>query len=207
MQPRWRQYYRETARPAPASRNQAAIALGALLTDITLAALARDTQHVRNLVQDVETLEKTLGVIEQMRGRISRLPVLAEAGEWESLRREAEAAGVELGAALERVRDETLARLIAAGAWLRALHVDAEIRREDSGKAGPPAALTADFLLWLRGQWANVGEPVRNDRVLVLCERTINLLDECRQHEGPARDRNMVVADTLAEFMRQLHHL
>jgi hypothetical protein len=205
LQPRWRQLYRETARPAPASRSHAALALGALLADISLAALARDTQHIRNLIQDVETLEKTLGVTEQMRDRLSRLPVLADSGEWESIRREIEAAGVELASSLDRLRDSALARLIAAGAWVRALHIDADVRREDAGKAGPPAALTGDFLLWLRSQWEALEESARQERILLACQRMVSRLDEFRERDASPAEQVSTVATILDEFMKQLH--
>jgi hypothetical protein len=204
VQPRWRQHYRETARPAPASRPQAALALGALLTDLALATLARDTQHIRNLVQDVEILEKTLGVTEQMRDRISRLPVLADGGEWESVRWETEAAGLELATVLDRLRDSPLARLIAAGGWIRALHIDADVRREESAKAGPPAALTGDFLAWLRGQWETIEASARQERILLACQRTADRLDELRERGGSPEERTAAVAETLGEFMKQL---
>jgi hypothetical protein len=204
VQPRWRQHYRETARPAPASRTHAALALGALLSDISLAALARDTQHVRNLVQDVETLEKTLGVNEPMRDRISRLALLAESGEWESIRREIEAASVELASVLDRLRDSALARLLGAGAWMRALHIDAAARIAEAEKPGRPAALTGDFLLWLRGQWESLDESDRQERILLACQRTINQLDEVREREASTQEQISAVVAILGEFMKEL---
>jgi type II secretory pathway component PulJ len=205
VQPRWRQYYRETAHPSPANRPQAALALGALLGDIVLAALARDTQHVRNLLQDIETLEKMLGVLDQMRPRLGRLQMLAEAGEWEPLRREADAASAELSAALDRLRDSDLATLVSSGTWLRALQLDADMRLEDSRKAGVTLALHGDFLGWLHHQWETLGAATREDRIVMACEHTTTLFDNWRLRDAGAKEQNGAVAQALGDLMNRLH--
>jgi hypothetical protein len=133
------------------------------------------------------------------------LPVLADSGEWESIRREIEAAGHELASALDRLRDSTLARLIGAGAWIRALHIDAEVRREEAGKAGPPAALTGDFLTWLRTQWETLNDSDHQDRILLACRQTVSRLDEVRERDASTAEQINAVAAILGEFMKQLH--
>ncbi|MGI8605013.1 MAG: hypothetical protein ACR2OZ_18740 [Verrucomicrobiales bacterium] len=205
MQPRWRQFYRETARLAPANRYQGALALGALLTDIVLASQARDPQQVRNLLQDIEGLERMLGVGQQTRPRFSRLQLLAEAGEWETLRREADAAATELGGALSRLRDTDLTRIIPLGGWLRGLQLDADIRRQDVSKGGQPLGLESHFLEWIRSQLESLSEAARQERILILCSRTVEFLAGLQIQETGAKEQNNAVSEALGDLMNRLH--
>lgn len=119
--PHWRQLYRPTVTRCLEGRQQAAMGLGAVTADLFLAAQARDTQQVRNLLQDEETIEKTLGLIEPM--AVLRAEVLgaADQSDWKRL-----GTGIEKLTAGHRRhfrghKDEPLAELAYIGQWLRTL--------------------------------------------------------------------------------------
>ena len=80
--PQWRQHYRATVTRCLGSRPQAAMGLGAVNADLFLAAQARDTQQIRNLLQDEENIEKTLGLITPMTKLRNEVLGAAEQADW-----------------------------------------------------------------------------------------------------------------------------
>lgn len=119
--PQWRQHYRPTVTRCLEGRQQAAMGLGAVIADLFLAAQARDTQQIRNLLQDEETIEKTLGLIGPMATLRTEVLGAAEASDWARL-----GAGIEKLSAGQRrhlrsQKDEPLADLAYIGQWLRTL--------------------------------------------------------------------------------------
>ena len=85
--PLWRQQYRTKIERIVTNREKASLALGAVMTDLSLAMMARDGQQIRNLVQDEEALEKLLGVADKMRNFRQRYLTTADANEWPTLGR------------------------------------------------------------------------------------------------------------------------
>ena len=119
--PQWRQLYRPTVTRCLEGRQQAALGLGAVTADLFLAAQARDTQQIRNLLQDEETIEKTLGLIEAMANHRAEILSAADSADWKRL-----SAGIEKLSAghrryLRTQKDEPLADLAYIGQWLRTL--------------------------------------------------------------------------------------
>jgi hypothetical protein len=117
--PQWRQLYRPTVTRCLNGRQQAALAVGAVVADLFLAAQARDSQQVRNLLQDEETIEKTLGISESMGGYRTEVLGAAEQSDW-----------ARLGIGIEKLsngqrryfrsqKDAPLAELAYIGQWLR----------------------------------------------------------------------------------------
>ena len=117
--PQWRQLYRPTVTRCLNGRPQAAMALGAVVADLFLAAQARDSQQVRNLLQDEETIEKTLGIAESMGGFRTEVLGAAEQSDWSRL-----GIGIEKLSSGQRryfrsQKDGPLAELAYIGQWLR----------------------------------------------------------------------------------------
>lgn len=121
--PDWASFYREPSPTAYAARPLAAVNLGALVTDGYLAVEAQDGQQVRNTGKDIITLARALGVGEQVLGRGKSITDFADRNDWSALKEELDATTNEVRLALAGQRDEGLATLISAGAWLRALQV------------------------------------------------------------------------------------
>jgi len=117
--PQWRQLYRPTVTRCLDGRQQAALALGAVVADLFLAAQARDPQQIRNLLQDEETIEKTLGLVEALASYRTEVLTAAEQSDWGRL-----STGIEKLSGGERrylrnQKDAPLAELAYIGQWLR----------------------------------------------------------------------------------------
>lgn len=119
--PQWRQLYRPTVTRCLEGRQQAAMGLGAVISDLFLAAQARDSQQVRNLLQDEETIEKTLGLIEPMATLRTEVLGAAEQGDWKRLGGGIEKLSAGQRRHLRSQKDEPLAELVYIGQWLRTL--------------------------------------------------------------------------------------
>jgi hypothetical protein len=123
VRPDWASFYRD---PGPAtfpSRSQKAFNLGVFVTDGYVAVEAQDGQQVKNTGREIITLARALGVGEDVLARGKSIADFDDKNDWFALREELEATTNEVRRALTGQRDEALASLIAAGAWLRALQV------------------------------------------------------------------------------------
>ena len=121
--PDWASFYRD---PGPTSfpvRPQTAFNLGLLVTDGYIAVEAQDGQQVKNTGKDIIALARALGVGENVLARGKSISDFADKNDWFALREELEATTNEVRRAMFDQRDEALAALIMAGAWLRALQV------------------------------------------------------------------------------------
>ena len=119
--PQWRQLYRTTVTRCLEGRQQAAMGLGAVTADLFLAAQARDSQQIRNLLQDEETIEKTLGLNESMATLRAEVLAAAVQWDWNRLGTGIEKLGVGHRRYLRAQKDEPLADLAYIGQWLRTL--------------------------------------------------------------------------------------
>ena len=128
--PRWRQYYRDTGSLSITDRHKAALVLGATLTDACVAVESRGSQEVRNVLANVRTLEKTLGISEKMQRRHVRMGELADAEQWSALRVEIAATMAEQDAVLREQRDVPLAELLPFGMILQTILVSCDIVTE-----------------------------------------------------------------------------
>ena len=128
--PRWRQFYSDSGSLTISNRPRAALKLGVTLTDAYVAVESRGSQEVRNVLADIRTLEKTLGISERMQQRNSRLGELADAEQWQALRVELEATMTEQQSVLREQRDGPLADLLPFGLLLRTIAINCEIVRD-----------------------------------------------------------------------------
>lgn len=119
--PQWRQHYRATVTRCLEGRQQAAMGLGAVTADLFLAAQARDSQQIRNLLQDEETIEKTLGLVDSMASLRTAVLGAAESSDWPGLQQGIEKLSAGHRRHLRGQKDEPLADLAYIGQWLRAL--------------------------------------------------------------------------------------
>lgn len=133
--PDWMSFYRAPAPVTYPTRTRTALNLGALVTDGYVAVEAQDGQQVKNTGKDIIALARALGVGEDVLMRGKSISDFADNNDWFALREELEATTNEVRRAMMAQRDEALAALITAGAWLRALEVGsraAELGGEES---------------------------------------------------------------------------
>lgn len=128
--PRWRQFYRETGSITIADRHKAALVLGVILADAYVAVESRGSQEVRNVLVNIRTLEKTLGISERMQHRHARLGELADGEQWAALRVELASMMKEQGDLLTQQRDAPLADLIPFGMILRTISLSCDMVRD-----------------------------------------------------------------------------
>jgi hypothetical protein len=121
--PQWRQFYRSQIQRQPANRYHAALGVGALYADILLAAEARDAQQVRNLLQDLEALEKMLGLAESAGSARQQFAALAQSGDWTGIRGHLRDVIKLHARLLNAQRDEALTELAFIGEWLRGMQI------------------------------------------------------------------------------------
>lgn len=186
--PQWRQLYRPTVTRCLEGRQQAAMGLGAVGADLFLAAQARDSQQIRNLLQDEETIEKTLGLIEPMAGLRTEVLAAAEQADWKRL-----GAGIEKLSAGQRrhlrsQKDEPLADLVYIGQWLRTLQtchavVMARHLSDQSLAIGDPA-----LLIEMTRRLQALGEPESNRCLRLLHKRLAGLVRLWPEDSAPVPD-------------------
>jgi hypothetical protein len=121
--PQWRPLFRDTVRRSADDRYKAALALGAVCADAYLAAEVRDAQQVRNLLNDMSSLEMMLSLARQMSSLRQKLTAVADAGDWPGVRAEIATIMAMHAQLLGEQKDEHLAELERIGCWLRAFHV------------------------------------------------------------------------------------
>lgn len=121
--PQWRKLYRPTVTRCLDGRQQAAMGLGAVTADLFLAAQARDTQQIRNLIQDEETIEKTLGLIMPMAERRTEMLSAAESSDWPALVKAIDRLTAAHRRHFRDHKDESLAELAYIGEWMRTLQI------------------------------------------------------------------------------------
>lgn len=128
--PSWSRWLRGEPPLPPENREAMALLTGALVADACVAIEAQDARAVQDVTRDIFALAGRLGAGEPVLGRARSLADFAETGEWVALREELEATQNEIRLELVACKDDALATLIVAGAWLRALERAAAMVQE-----------------------------------------------------------------------------
>jgi hypothetical protein len=128
----------------------------------------------------------------------------ADRNDWSALREELDATTNEVRLAMAAQRDEGLATLIAAGAWIRALQVGsraAELSGE--GKADETLSQSA-LLIYLRDDLDKLPEKSRNAPAVERVRGVLSLLEEQAKApvpEGDVTTRAALLGKTSADFV------
>ena len=125
--PLWRQLYRKRIERNVNERERAALCLGAVSADLAVAAMARDAQQLRNLVQDEQALEKMLSVVDKMEVYRQHIVTQGDEGDWPQVGKAVEKNHDRCLELLISMKDSDLATLVVAGRWLRTWQVSAAI--------------------------------------------------------------------------------
>lgn len=143
--PQWRLYFRDTVPRSPSDRYKASLALGAICADCYLAAEGRDAQQVRNLLNDMASLETILSISRQMSSLRQKPAEMAEAGDWPGVRAEVANLMAHHAKFLTAQMDGDLAELEQLGLWLRTLHVTTQFAARQSRPLERPPVWSSDF--------------------------------------------------------------
>ena len=204
--PLWRQQYRAKIERIVTNREKASLALGAVMTDLTLAMMARDGQQIRNLVQDEEALEKLLGVADKMRNFRQRYLTTADANDWLVLGRLVEKAQERQEELLIGQRDVPLASLVSIGRWLRCWQICTSIVISKKLPRHELAIGSSQLLLEISQTSNKLAEP-DNDRHLRLLSRRLLALVKLwplPEPDQPNPERLAMTQEILDELIGQL---
>ncbi|MBJ7258856.1 MAG: hypothetical protein JHD33_04880 [Chthoniobacterales bacterium] len=205
VKPDWASFYREPIPTNYPGRPLAAVNLGTLVTDGYVAVEAQDGQQVKNTGKDIITLARALGVGEHVLARGKSISDFADRNDWAALKEELDATTNEVRLGMAAQRDEGLATLITAGAWLRALEVGSRAA-ELSGEAEADEILSQSALLaYLREDLEKLPEKSRNESAVEGVRAALSLLEErmkkdTAEGDGPARPARIgkIAADYVA---------
>jgi hypothetical protein len=202
--PDWASFYRDPIPTTYAERPLAAINLGTLVTDGYIAVEAQDGQQVKNTGKDIISLARALGVGEHVLSRGKSISDFADRNDWSALKEELDATTNEVRLAMAAQRDEGLATLITAGAWIRALQVGSRAA-ELSGEGTADETLSQSaLLLYLRGDLDKLPEKSRNAPAVERVRSVLSLLEEQAKSpvpEGDATTRAVLLGKTSADFV------
>ena len=202
--PDWAAFYRDPIPTNYQTRALAAVNLGTLVTDGYVAVEAQDGQQVKNTGKDIITLARALGVGEHVLARGKSIGDFADTNDWSALKEELEATTNEVRLAMAAQRDEGLAALITAGAWLRALQVGSRAA-EMSGEPKADEILSQELLVSsLRGELDTLPETARNAPAVEMVRTTLARVEEQMKPEaetGMEAARSVRVGKITAEFV------
>ena len=191
LRPQWRQYFRERPEGAPRDRVGAALSMGALVADLSLACEARDAQQFRNLLVDLTALETMLGIGELMGSTRHMLTSLADGGEWKALRGEVGSLVRQHRRHLTAHRDQQMADLESIGQWVRTWQVAVQFCGNHEGVKVPPLG-KPEWIDVLKGRAAPLAEA--EVRPCVVIRRQLVALDRmwaAAAVDGEARKERM----------------
>jgi len=186
LRPDWASFYRE---PGPANyptRPRKAFNLGVLVTDGFLAVEAQDGQQVKNTGRDIINLARALGVGEDVLARGKSIADFADKNDWFALREELEATTNEVRRAMGAQRDEALASLITAGAWLRALEAGSRaVARAGEEEDAADLLSQSALLAYLHSQLEALPENTRTGPVVTRVGTAFDDLREAMATQPP----------------------
>jgi hypothetical protein len=176
--PDWVSLYRPPSPTTFPTRPQTALNLGALVTDGYIAVEAQDGQQVRNTGKDIIALAKALGVGDDVLMRGKSISDFADKNDWFALREELDATSNEVRRAMLNQRDEALASLISAGAWIRALQAGSHAAAL-SGEEPSHALLRQPALVaMLREDLRRLPDKARGGPVVTRTDMTLAAVEE-----------------------------
>ena len=176
--PDWMSFYRAPAPVTYPTRTRTALNLGALVTDGYVAVEAQDGQQVKNTGKDIIALARALGVGEDVLMRGKSISDFADNNDWFALREELEATTNEVRRAMMAQRDDALAALITAGAWLRALEVGSRAA-ELSGEESSAGLLRQKELIgYIHSELQAMPAETREEPAVQRAESTLTAVEE-----------------------------
>ena len=205
--PDWMSFYRDPAPTTYPTRPRTALNLGALVTDGFVAVEAQDGQQVKNTGKDIIALARALGVGEDVLMRGKSIADFADKNDWFALREELEATTNEVRRAMNDQRDQALAALITAGAWLRALEVGSRAAELSGDEAASGLLRQPALVGWLRSELQRLPENARGGPVVTRADMTLASVEETMkapEGENFGVERVMAIKQTTGQFVTDM---
>jgi len=202
--PDWAAFYRDPIPTTYQSRAMSAVNLGTLVTDGHVAVEAQDGQQVKNTGKDIITLARALGVGEHVLARGKSISDFADRNDWSALKEELDATTNEVRLAMAAQRDEGLATLITAGAWLRALQVGSRAAEMSGEPEADELLAQSELIAYLREDLDTLPETVRNAPAVENVRATLTRVQEeinAGTADGQESTRAARIGKTAAEFV------
>jgi hypothetical protein len=205
--PDWMSFYREPVPTTYPTRLRSALNLGTLVTDGYIAVEAQDGQQVKNTGKDIIALARALGVGEDVLMRGKSIADFADKNDWFALREELEATTNEVRRAMVSQRDGSLALLITAGAWLRALEAGSRAAELSGEEKTAELLRQAELVAWLRAELQQLPEETRQQAVIAATDGTLAAVIESMQVPadqpfGP--ERVLAIKETIGKFTAEM---
>lgn len=205
--PDWMSFYREPVPTTYPTRLRSALNLGTLVTDGYIAVEAQDGQQVKNTGKDIIALARALGVGEDVLMRGKSISDFADKNDWFALREELEATTNEVRRAMVAQRDGSLALLITAGAWLRALEAGSRAAELSGEEKTAELLRQAELVAWLRAELQQLPEETRQQPVIAATDGTLSAVAASMevpadQPFGP--ERVLAIKETTGKFTAEM---
>ena len=204
--PDWASFYRDPIPTTYAERPLAAINLGTLVTDGYVAVEAQDGQQVKNTGKDIISLARALGVGEHVLARGKSISDFADRNDWSALKEELDATTNEVRLAMAAQRDEGLATLIAAGAWIRALQVGSRAADLSGEDEADETLSQSELLAYLRDDLEKLPDKSRNAPVVERVRGVLSRIEgqmkgASEDNDGGSDDRAAAIGKTAADYV------
>lgn len=202
--PDWASFYRDPIPTTYPERPLAAVNLGTLVTDGYIAVEAQDGQQVKNTGKDIIALARALGVGEHVLARGKSISDFADRNDWSALKEELDATTNEVRMAMAAQRDEGLATLITAGAWLRALQAGSRAAQLSGEEKADETLAQSGLLAYLREDLEKLPEKSRNSPAVERVRAVLSRLEEQMKTppaEGDDQTRAARIGKTASDFI------
>ncbi|MEX1009744.1 MAG: hypothetical protein WEC72_00220, partial [Chthoniobacterales bacterium] len=156
---------------------------------------------------DIIALARALGVGEDVLIRGKSIADFADKNDWFALREELEATTNEVRRAMNDQRDQALAALITAGAWLRALEVGSRAAELSGNEAASGLLRQPDLIGWLRSELQQLPENARGGPVVTRADMTLASVEETMkapEGENFGVERVMAIKQTTGQFVTDM---
>jgi hypothetical protein len=160
------------------SRAQMALNLGGLIADGYIAVEAEDSQQVKNVGKDINSLAKPLGVQQDIINRGKSLSQFAEQSQWDVLREELEATQNEVKSAMTENKDQDLVTLVSVGGWTRGMEAITGYLAEHYSEAGAKVIRQPAIVAFLAERLDALPEKLRDDKAV---KRTRGKLNDIKR--------------------------
>lgn len=203
--PRWRTLYRPPLGYTFPERTRSAFWLGVSLSELYLAAQARDAQRVINLCRDLESFGRSLGVNKPLKEGVVRLNAHAGKEEWAAVKKEIATTTDRVMNALHAQNDGNLAAFVRVGEWVRNVEIAASVVDAESFEDLCLAAGGKELFARLNDDLGKVELPGKSD------ERVAKLKDSIAANSGrwceesgkpPTMEEVTLTKEDMAELLK-----
>ncbi len=130
-EPNWKAQLRDSLGQQTTERAQLALLLGTVIAEGFIAVEAQDAERVKEIGREVLDLAGAIGVKKAVLKRSKSIIDLADAREWNSVRRELDGAQSDVKGAMAELNDQDTAQLVSLGGWIRGTEVLTSIVGQD----------------------------------------------------------------------------